>query len=95
MGAVPNLFEFVIAGALAKPGATAETIATEIASSEPFLRAVRLGLSKPPRGRPEWVMRGTLAKAFSAGTANGMFDRKPQSKKPSKPKKTSKPRSRS
>jgi hypothetical protein len=77
MSALPNLFEFVIAGALAKPGATAETVATEIASSGPFLKAVRLALAKPPpQGwSPEQVMRVTLAKAFSASTAGTMFER--------------------
>jgi hypothetical protein len=77
MSALPNLFNSVIGGALAKPGATVETVAAAIASSEPFLRAVRLGMSEaPPEGwEAEQVIRTTIAKAFSAGTASGMFDR--------------------
>ena len=75
MSVLPNLFESVIAEALARPGATTESVAAAIASSHPFLKAVRLGLSKaPPEGwSPEQVMRITLAKAFSAGTAGAMF----------------------
>ena len=75
MSVLPNLFESVIAEALARPGATTESVAAAIASSHPFLKAVRLGLSKaPPEGwSPEQVMRLTLAKAFSAGTAGAMF----------------------
>jgi hypothetical protein len=75
MSAVPNEFEFIVAVALAKPGATFETVAAAIATSPPFLKAVRLGLSKvPPEGwSPAQVTRTTLAKAFSAGTAGTMF----------------------
>ncbi len=77
MSAVPNLFEFVIAEALEKPGATAESVAAAIASSEPFLKAVRLGMAHvtPPGGEPTTadVTRGTLAKAFSSPTAGTMF----------------------
>jgi hypothetical protein len=45
MSAIPNLFNFVITKALEKPGATAESVAAAIASSEPFLRAVQLGMA--------------------------------------------------
>ncbi len=45
MSAIPNLFNFVITEALEKPGATAESVAAAIASSEPFLRAVQLGMA--------------------------------------------------
>jgi hypothetical protein len=77
MSAVPNLFEFTIDKALEKPGATAESVAAAIASSEPFLKAVRLGLAHvtPPGGVPTTaqVTRDTLAKAFSSPTAGTMF----------------------
>jgi len=78
MSALPNLFNDVIGAALAKPSATPETVAAAIASSELFLRAVRLGMSRVPAQHgweAEQTIRGTIAQAFSSGTANGMFDR--------------------
>jgi hypothetical protein len=77
MGALPNLFEFVIAEALEDPDATPESVATAIASSEPFLKAVRLGLAHvaPPGevSTTAQITRTTLAKAFSSPTAGTMF----------------------
>jgi hypothetical protein len=77
MGAVPNLFDFIIDEALKQPGATAESVAAAIASSEPFLKAVRLGLAHvtPSDGIPTTAQftRSTLAKAFSSPTAGTMF----------------------
>jgi hypothetical protein len=79
MGALPNLFEDIIAEALEKPGATAESVAAAIASSELFLRAVQLGMAHitPPGKVPTTaqIMRATLAKAFSSPTAGTMFHR--------------------
>jgi hypothetical protein len=77
MSAVPNLFEFIIAEALERPGATAESVAAAIASSEPFLKAVRLGMTHviPPDCvlTTAQITRTTLAKAFSSPTAGTMF----------------------
>jgi hypothetical protein len=77
MSAVPNLFEFVLAEALERPGATAESVAAALAASDPFLKAVRLGMAHvtPPGGAPTTaqVTRGKLAKAFSSPTAGTMF----------------------
>ena len=49
MSVLPNLFESVIAKALARPGATTESVAAAIASSHPFLKAVRLDCPKRRR----------------------------------------------
>lgn len=77
MSAVPNAFEFVIAEALDMPGATAESVAAAVASSAPFLKAIQLGMSHqtPSGGVPSvaQVVRGKLAKAFSAPTSGTMF----------------------
>jgi subtilisin family serine protease len=76
-GAVPNLFEFIIGQALELPGATAESVASAIASSQPFLKAVQLGMAHaaPPAGGPTSAQetRIKLAKAFSAPTSSAMF----------------------
>jgi subtilisin family serine protease len=76
-GALPNLFEFTIAEALTAPDATAESVATAIASSLPFLKAVKLGMAyvPPSAGDPSraQMMRSNLATAFSAPTAGTMF----------------------
>lgn len=78
MSAVPNLFEFIIAEALDRDGATAESVATKIAASDPFLIAVRKGMDHqtPDGGLPTraQVMRMALSKAFSAPTAGQMHD---------------------
>jgi subtilisin family serine protease len=74
-GAPPNLFEFVIAEALETEHPTPESVARSIAASEPFLKAVRLGLAQAGPLRPEQVIRSRLRRAFSAGTAGLMFDR--------------------
>lgn len=76
MAAIPNLFEFVISEALSQEGATAETVAAAIAVSDPFLKAVRIGMERGAEENsvPEKFVLGTLSKAFSAGTANQMFD---------------------
>jgi len=84
MSAVPNLFEFIIAEALERDGATAESVATTIAASDPFLRAVRKGMDHqaPDGGMPPTqaqVMRMALSKAFGAPTAGQMNDLRPQS----------------
>jgi hypothetical protein len=74
---VPNLFEAVIAKALAEPGATVESVATAIAGSAPFLTAVQLGMAHvpPASGVPAraQMTRIKLAKAFSAPTSGTMF----------------------
>jgi subtilisin family serine protease len=76
--ALPNLFDFVIGAALDAPAATVETVATAIASSFEFRKAVQSGMSYivPPDGIPSKAeaTRLKLAKAFSAPTAGGMFD---------------------
>jgi hypothetical protein len=76
MSAVPNLFEFIITEALERDGATAESVATTIAASDPFLKAVRKGMDHqtsdtgvPSRAQ---VMRIALSKAFGAPTAGQM-----------------------
>ena len=76
MAAVPNLFEFIITEALERDGATAESVATTIAGSDPFLKAVRKGMDHqtsdtgvPSRAQ---VMRMALSKAFGAPTAGQM-----------------------
>ena len=78
MAAVPNLFEFIIAEALERDGATAEAVAATIAASDPFLRAVRKGMDHqtPDGGLPTQaqVMRMALSKAFGAPTAGQMND---------------------
>ena len=80
MAAVPNLFEFIIAEALEQDGATAESVATTIAASHPFLKAVRRGMDHQPpdtgTGLPSQaqVMRMALSKAFGAPTAGQMDD---------------------
>ncbi|MGH9251438.1 MAG: hypothetical protein ACRD0W_18230 [Acidimicrobiales bacterium] len=78
MSAVPNLFEFIIAEALEWDGATAESVATTIAASDPFLMAVRKGMDHqtPDAGvpTPAQVMRMALSKAFGAPTAGEMHD---------------------
>jgi hypothetical protein len=80
MAAVPNLFEFIIAEALERDGATAESVATTIAASNPFLKAVRKGMDHLPSdtgtGLPSraQVMRMALSKAFGAPTARQMDD---------------------
>ena len=80
MAAVPNLFEFIIAEALERDGATAESVATAIAESDPFLKAVRRGMDHQPAdtgpGVPSraQVMRMALSKAFGAATAGQMDD---------------------
>jgi len=78
MSAVPNLFEFIITEALERDGATAESVATAIAASDPFLKAVRKGMDHqtPEGGLPSQaqVMRMALSKAFSAPTAGQMHD---------------------
>jgi hypothetical protein len=78
MSAVPNLFEFIIAEALERDGATAESVAATIAASDPLLKAVRKGMDHqtPDGGLPTraQVMRMALSKAFGAGTAAVMFD---------------------
>ena len=78
MGAVPNVFEFVIAGALEKEGASAESVAAAIAVSDSFLRAVRKGMEQETAddssaGRAKTI-RYALSKALGAATANQMFD---------------------
>ena len=80
MGTLPNLFNYIITEALEKPGATAESVAAAIASSELFLRAVQLGMAQsitPPGEVPTTaqITRATLAKAFSSPTAGTMFHR--------------------
>jgi hypothetical protein len=77
--AVPNLFEFIIAEALERDGATAESVAAMIAASDPFLKAVRKGMDHqaPDGGMPPTqaqVMRMALSKAFGAPTAGQMND---------------------
>jgi subtilisin family serine protease len=76
-GAVPNLFDLVIPQALAAPGATVKSVVAAIASSDPFLKAVRLGMDSDEAssgGRTKAQMtRIRLAHAFSSGTADGMF----------------------
>jgi hypothetical protein len=78
MSAVPNLFEFIIAEALERDGATAESVAAAIAASDPFLKAVRKGMDHPtPDGglpTQAQVMRIALSKAFGAPTAGQMDD---------------------
>jgi hypothetical protein len=80
MAAVPNLFEFIITEALEQHGATAESVATTIAASDPFLKAVRRGMDHQPpdtgTGLPSraQVMRMALSKAFGAPTAGQMDD---------------------
>lgn len=77
MAAIPNSFDLLIDGLLQQNGATAESVAEGIASSEPFLKAIRLGLEQGAamdatvRAK---MIRGALAKAFSASTSNQMFD---------------------
>jgi hypothetical protein len=77
VSALPNAFEFVIAEALDTPGATAESVAAAIASSQPFIKAVQLGMVyEPPAGgipNVAQVVRGKLAKAFSSPTSGSMF----------------------
>jgi len=78
MAAVPNLFESIIAEALEPDGATAESVATTIAASHPFLKAIRKGMDHQPpdtgTGLPSraQVMRTALSKAFGAPTAGQM-----------------------
>jgi hypothetical protein len=75
-GAVPNLFDFIIGEALERPGATAESVASAIASSQPFLKAVQLGMAyAAPAGGPTNAQetRIKLAQAFSAPTSGAMF----------------------
>jgi subtilisin family serine protease len=71
---LPNQFEFFIEEALEKSGATAESVAAAIASSAPFLKAVRLGMAHvtPSDGAQTaaQITRSTLAKAFSAPMAS-------------------------
>jgi hypothetical protein len=80
MAAVPNLFEFIIAEALERDDVTAESVATTIAASDPFLKAVRKGIDHQPpdtgTGLPSraQVMRMALSKAFGAPTAGQMDD---------------------
>ncbi len=78
MAAVPNLFEFIIAEALERDDATAESVATTIAASDPFLKAVRKGMDHQPPGTGlpsrAQVMRMALSKAFGAPTAGQMDD---------------------
>ena len=78
MAAVPNLFEFIIAEALERDGATAKSVAKTIAASDPFLKAVRKGMDfEPPDGdlpTRAQVMRLALSKAFGAPTAGEMDD---------------------
>jgi hypothetical protein len=77
MGAVPNLFDFVIAEAFEKPDATSESVAAAIAASDPFLKAIRLGFADITEGQdvptPAQIIRLKLMKAFSAATAGTMF----------------------
>jgi hypothetical protein len=85
MGAVPNLFEFVISSELERAEATAQSIAVALASSELFLRAVRLGIEDAKKFEDDKALetnetkakcvRFRIGKAFSAPTAEGMFDR--------------------
>jgi hypothetical protein len=77
VGLLPNLFEFVISSELARSEATAQNIAVALASSEPFLRAVRLGLEDAKQfddneTKAKFV-RSRIAKAFSAVSAELMF----------------------
>ena len=80
MGALPNLFEPVIATALNSGAPSAETIASALASSDLFLRAINIGLDEAKQKGLDDVdylagfVRSSLGKAFSASTANGMFD---------------------
>lgn len=78
MAAVPNLFEFIIAEALERDGATAESVATTIAASRPFLKAVRKGMDHQPldtgTGLPSRAQVMRVSKAFGAPTAGQMDD---------------------
>jgi subtilisin family serine protease len=75
--ALPNSFDFIIAEALAAPGATVESVAAVIASSPPFLKAVRLGMgyvaSPDAVSTKAQATRGKLATALSAPTTSTMF----------------------
>jgi hypothetical protein len=77
VGAVPNLFEFVISSELVRTEATAQSIAVALASSEPFLRAVRLGIEDAKQFEDNEMkaksVRFRIGKAFSAATAELMF----------------------
>jgi hypothetical protein len=79
MGAVPNLFDSVIARILDSGSPSAENIAAALASSEFFLRAINNGLQDARQkgvGDSDTVagfVRSALGKAFSASTANQMF----------------------
>ena len=77
MGLLPNLFESVISSELARSGATAQSIAVALASSEPFLRAVRLGIEDAKQfddnETKAKLVRLRIGKAFSAVSAELMF----------------------
>lgn len=77
MGALPNLFDSVIAAELAKPQATTQSIALALASSELFLRAVQLGIDSGRQYADNETtarfVRSRIGKAFSAPVASLMF----------------------
>jgi hypothetical protein len=79
MGALPNLFNFEIATALERGEGTPEGIAAALASSEPFLKAIQLGIEEAEQKQFHdndiiaILIRSTLGKAFSAPTADSMF----------------------
>jgi hypothetical protein len=79
VGALPNLFEFGISSELERTEATAQSIAIALASSELFLRAVRLGIEEATQKQFEdnetkaKFVRFRIGKAFSAETAGTMF----------------------
>ena len=77
MAAIPNQFDLIITSLLQEKVPTVESVAEGIASSEPFLKAIRIGMERgatlDANARAKMV-RGALAQAFNASTANQMFD---------------------